>query len=78
MLNAKLLLSGVKETSKVVAKMPLLSIHVASDLDPITLTALTVFMSDKDMNVDIRNTEDKDDRIAERVRLGREKRMISN
>jgi hypothetical protein len=39
MLKAKLLLSGVNRTSKVVAPMPLLSIHVASDFDPIALIA---------------------------------------
>jgi hypothetical protein len=40
-LNAKELLPGVKDTAKVVAKMPLFSIHVASDLDASSLTATT-------------------------------------
>ena len=41
MLNAKELLSGVKRTSNVVAPIPLLSIHVASDFDPMALIAST-------------------------------------
>jgi hypothetical protein len=41
MLKANELLSGVKETANVVAKIPLFSIHVASDFDPISRTAST-------------------------------------
>jgi hypothetical protein len=41
MLNAKELLSGVKETANVVAKIPLLSIHVAREFEPISRMAWT-------------------------------------
>jgi hypothetical protein len=61
-LNAKLLLSGVKETSKVEAPIPLFSMHVARDLEPITLIASAVFVRSRDMNANIRNAEDNDDR----------------
>jgi len=40
-LKAKELLSGVNETANVVAKIPLLSIHVARDFEPISRTAWT-------------------------------------
>jgi hypothetical protein len=40
-LKANELLSGVKETANVVAKIPLFSIHVASDFDPISRMATT-------------------------------------
>jgi hypothetical protein len=45
MLKAKLLLSGVKTTSKVVAPMPLLSMHVASEFDPICRIACAECMN---------------------------------
>jgi len=41
MLNEKLLLSGVKRTSNVVAPIPLFSIHVAKDFEPICRIAWT-------------------------------------
>ena len=75
-MNAKLLLSGVKETSKVVAPIPLLSIHVASDFEPITRTASTECRSEKEINANIRSTEEKEDRMESCVRLGSEKSMI--
>ena len=72
MLNAKLLLSGVYDTSKVVAPIPLLSIHVASDLDPITLTAFAVCIRERARKVSIKRVEEK----TLGVRFGREKRMV--
>lgn len=68
MLNAKLLLSGVKETSNVVAPIPLLSIHVARDVEPMTLVASTVFIRDREINANIRNTEVKEVQMEEGVR----------
>jgi hypothetical protein len=41
MLKANELLPGVKDTANVVAKIPLFSIHVASDFDPISSMAST-------------------------------------
>ena len=76
-LNAKLLLSGVKETSKVVAPIPLFSMHVARDLDPITLIASAEFVRSKEINANIRNTEDKDNRMLSCVRLRTEKYMFA-
>jgi hypothetical protein len=69
MLKAKVLLSGVKETSNVVAPMPLFSIHVASDLDPITLSASANLMRDREMRAMIRKTGDKEGRRTLLVRL---------
>jgi hypothetical protein len=60
-LKAKLLLSGVKETSNVEAPIPLLSMHVANEFDPITRTALAESMSDRTTRVNIKKTEAKED-----------------
>lgn len=77
-LNAKLLLSGVKETSKVVAPIPLLSIHVARDFEPITLTASTECKSANKIKANIKSTEENEDRMALCVRFGKERSMISS
>jgi hypothetical protein len=76
MLKARLLLSGVKETSNVVALILLFTIHVASDLDPITRIASADCMREKEMRVMIRKTEDKEERSTSRVRLGGEYRIV--
>jgi len=78
MLKAKLLLSGVKETSKVVAPIPLLSIHVAKEREPMTRSASVVCNSDSEINENMRRSEDNDEDIGLYVvRLGREKRIVS-
>jgi hypothetical protein len=77
-LNAKLLLSGVKETSNVVALIPLLSIHVAREFEPITLIASAECRSKKKITVNIMSVEEKKDRMPLCVRLSGETSMISS
>jgi len=77
MLKAKLLLSGVKETSNVVAPIPLLSMHVAKDREPMTLMASAECNSDSEINENMnRIEEESDEDIGLCVRLGREKRIV--
>ena len=79
MLKAKELLSGVNRTSKVVALMPLLSIHVASELEPICRMACTECMKERVIkerikrNEDDREKEDREETFC--VRLGRDRRI---
>lgn len=61
MLNAKVSLSGVNKTSNVLAPIPLLSIHVASDFEPIALIARTGCIRVKVIIENIRNIDDNDD-----------------
>src|ERR1700733_13732444 len=77
MLKAKLLLSGVKETSKVGAPIPLLSIHVAKEREPITRRASAECSSDSEINKNMRSSEDNDEDMGlSVVRLGRERRIV--
>lgn len=77
MLKAKLLLSGVKETSNVVAPIPLLSMHVAKDREPMTLMASAECSRDSEINENMRKSEEESDEDMELgVRLGREKRIV--
>jgi len=77
MLKAKLLLSGVKETSKVVAPIPLLSIHVAKDREPMTRKASAECSSDSEINENMRRSEESEEEDMELcVRLGRAKRIV--
>src|SRR5579859_354956 len=75
MLNAKLLLSGVKRTSKVVAPIPLFSIHVAKDLEPICRMPSTDCRNNREAMERMRNMEETEERVTRRVRLGKEKRI---
>lgn len=68
----------MKETSKVVALIPLLAIHVAREFEPITLTASAECRSKKKTTANIRSDEEKKDRMPLCVRLGRERSMISS
>lgn len=77
MLNANELLSGVKRTSNVVAPIPLLSIHVARDFEPICRIASTDCIKESDRMERIRNIEETEGRNAFCVRFGREKRIAS-
>jgi hypothetical protein len=74
MLKAKVLLSGVKRISNVVADIPLLSIHVARAFDPIDLSAATDWKRERTMERR-KKTESEEDRGTSIVRLGREKRI---
>lgn len=76
MLNAKLLLSGVKRTSKVVAPMPLLSIQVAKDLEPICRMASTDCWNNREARERMRNTDETEERATLRVRVGKGKRIV--
>jgi hypothetical protein len=76
MLKAKLLLSGVKETSNVLAPIPLFSIHVARDCDPMTLMATVECISDSRTNVNARR-EEKESPEPFGVRFGCENRIVS-
>ena len=78
MLKAKLLLSGVKRTSKVVAPIPLLSIHVARDFEPIALIASTEFSKDRAIIEHIKNIGDEDNGMKLRVRLIKEMRIVTS
>jgi hypothetical protein len=72
-LKARLLLSGVKRISNVVADMPLLSIHVASEFEPIERIAAAEWTRET-----TRATRNKTDEAALPVRLlGREKKRIA-
>jgi hypothetical protein len=75
MLKEKELLSGVKRTSNVVAPIPLLSMHVASDFEPICRIASTECMKERERMEKIRNMEETEGRNAFCVRFGREKRI---
>jgi hypothetical protein len=75
MLNEKLLLSGVYSTSKVVAPIPLLSIHVANDLEPICRIAWTDCRNNSETRRNMDVKEEDRERLC--VRLGREKRMVA-
>src|ERR1700732_1398311 len=77
MLNAKLLLSGVNNTSNVVAPMPLLSIHVAKEFDPICLIACIGCMKERHMMEKRREGEmmDEEDETF-MVRLDRDNKRI--
>ena len=61
MLNAKLLLSGVNEISNVVAPIPLSSMHVAKDREPMTLVASTECSSDSEINENVRRSEESEE-----------------
>jgi len=79
MLKAKELLSGVKRTSKVVALIPLLSIHVASEFDPICRNAWAECRREKRKR-EKRRKEETDDK-GERetllcVRFGKDMRIV--
>jgi hypothetical protein len=77
MLKAKLLLSGVNWTSKVVAPIPLLSIHVAKEREPITRRASAECSSDSEINENMKSSEDNDEDMGLCVvRLGREKCIV--
>jgi hypothetical protein len=71
-LNAKLLLSGVKTTSNVVADIPLLSIHWAREFEPIDRIAVA-----ERNRKNIRERRKKDEGVGGTVlvRCGREKRI---
>ena len=80
MLNAKVSLSGVNKTSNVLAPIPLLSIHVASDFEPIALIARAGCIRVMAMIENIRNMDDNDGdkTLLLCVRVSRGKRIVSN
>ena len=76
MSKARLLLSGVKRMSNVVAAIPLFSIHIARDFEPIALMASAEFSSDKPIIKIIEIIDDDEDGMKLCVRLGRKKRIV--